>query len=282
MGQNVLEAMVLLVTSKEINDGRFTTFVKQLADIPWCDLTFVIMTNNTSHKPIGKDVELIMNKFKAIEVISVDILPFDDIYMLTNPVTKPQRKHILFHKYVPTTTVIPKYGNASGPNMMFLSAMDYCRKFNTTLLIETDCIVKPDFLTKLSLFTEYSGGFLIAGSTYDGTRYSSPNTLGFFHLNGVALYNTGSKEFQTLVQNVDAYIVEHVKKETFVAYDYAITQMVLNYILDHSKHAKWKHIYKQLIKTNYIVNMSTIEDKEVSVAHVNKLYPNHVILHKKS
>jgi hypothetical protein len=254
------------------------TFGGALADIEPCELTLVIMTNNANHRPIAKDVELVIQKFKAIDIVSADIAPSEDIYVLKNPPNP--NKNILFRKHI--RTHVPRYGNASGPNILFFSGMEYCRKFNTTLLLETDCIVKPTFVDKLSLFTKHSGGFLIAGTRYDGVLYSSPNTMGFFHINGVALYKTGSDELKELLEALDDYIVDAVKRETFVAYDYAMTQMILNRILNETIHTKWKRLYKQIITTNYIVNMSTNEDKPISVENVNRLYPNHVILHKKS
>jgi hypothetical protein len=50
--------------------------------------------------------------------------------------------------------------------------MDYCKKFDTTFLIEADCTIKPSFLFELDMFTRYSGGFLIAGTTYKFTLKS--------------------------------------------------------------------------------------------------------------
>uniref|UniRef100_A0A6C0I6R4 Uncharacterized protein n=1 Tax=viral metagenome TaxID=1070528 RepID=A0A6C0I6R4_9ZZZZ len=262
MGSNVLEALILPLTSREINDGRFKSFISQLRPIKTSNLSFVIIVNNRTHISISEDLKALDSKFKSVDLIHLNIPTSDDIYSTNSKWT-------------------PKYGWASGPNILFLSAMRHCTKFNTVLLIETDCIVKPTFLEDLALFTCFSGGFLIAGTRYDGNTYMDANTLLFHHINGVALYNTGNPRFQTLINNLDAYIVEEVKSTPFFAYDVAIIQLVLTRILDTSTHSEWKRIYKDIITTNFIVNMSIPSDKSISMSHINKHYPHHVILHKK-
>jgi hypothetical protein len=262
MSTNVLEALILPVTSREINDGRFKSFISQLRPIKTTNLSFVMFVNNDTHISISEDIRVLKSKFKTVDVIHLNIPVLDDIYNINS-----QR--------------IPKYGLASGPNILFLSAMRHCAKFNTVLLVETDCIVKPTFLEDLALFTSFSGGFLIAGTRYDGNSHTNANTLMFHHINGVALYNTGNPRFQILMNNLDAYIVQQVKFTPFFAYDVAINQLILNRILDTSTHFEWKRIYKDIITTNFIVNMSLPSDKDVSMDHINNKYPNHVILHKK-
>ena len=247
MPDNVLEALVLPVTSREINDGRFDSFVAQLRPIK---------------ASIQHEIETLRAIFKSVYLVYVNIAAVEDVY-------GQNLKHT------------PKYGWASGPNLLFLAAMRHCEKFNTVLLVETDCIVKPTFLEDLSLFTSFSGGFLIAGTHYDGHTYTSAHTLMFHHINGVALYNTGNPRFQNLMRQLDSYIIEQVKFTPFLAYDVAINQLILNRILDKQTHLEWKRIYKDIITTNYFVNMSTKDDKSITMDFVHKYYPNYLILHKK-
>jgi hypothetical protein len=262
MPPNVLEALLLPVTSREINDGRFRLFIDQLIPIKPTTLTFVIYVNNSTHTSIQSQLNRINNKFKKIEVVYANMSPIDDVYG-------------------PTVKYMPKYGFASGPNILFMAAMKHCSKFDTTLLVETDCIVKPSFLEELELFTKYSGGFLIAGSTYDGNTYTISTTVMFHHINGVALYHTGSSTFQNLMGCLDGYILQQVHTTPFFSYDVAINQLVQYTMLDASCHAEWKRIYKGIIKTAFIVNMSLPSDKDIPMEMINKHYPTHVILHKK-
>lgn len=264
MGGNTLEAMVLPVTSKEIDNRSFERFIRQLVSIPMTDLTFVIMVNNINHRTdIKPMIDTIRQKFISVDLVYANISAEDDVY-------------------IPGSTggkMIPTYGFASGPNILFLSCMEYCKKFNTTLLVEADCYIKPSFLFELEKFTKYSGGFLIAGTTYDGCM-KQPNChdADFHHLNGVALYKTGDPLFKYVMEQLSSYIIEHVKDTPFLAYDIALMRMVFK-SMSTEKTSDWKKVYKQIIKTNLIVNLSPAVDAETP--DIPTTYPNCVILHKK-
>ena len=262
MTENVLEAMILPTTSKEIDNGMFEKFIQQLVYIEPTELTFVIMINNIEHRTdIMKFIDKIQDKFKFVEIAYANIPAEEDIYTFVKP------------------EILPPYGLASGPNTLFFQSMEFCKRFNTTLLIETDCIVKSNFLIALENYTKYSGGFLIAGTTYDGvtfTRYTSPD---FFHLNGVALYKTCDSKFHHIISELEKYIIESVKTdEPFLAYDIAITRMIFRNMTLEKNGDDWKRVWKRCLKTNLIVNLSPPRDAlNIDITK----YPEAVIIHKK-
>jgi hypothetical protein len=263
---NVLEAIVLPVTSSEIDNGSFERLIHQFQKLDQTDLVFVIMINNMSHKtnikPLLKTIE---RKFKTLEVCYLNIPPEDDVYVTEN--------------YPKMISNIPELGYASGPNLMFLASMDYCKRFNTTLLIEVDCFFKKSFIHDLEMFTRYSGGFLIAGTTYDGVSNRDPLTADFHHLNGVALYKTGDHIFQHVITELEKYIIEYVQtEEPYIAYDIAIVRMIFRNI-SKERGDNWKRVFKRCMKTNLIVNLSPRFD--ANIPDLLSKFPEAVIIHKK-
>jgi hypothetical protein len=261
---NVLEAIALPVTSKEIDNKMFKRFMYQLQYIEPTELTLVIMIDNMSHKTdIMPIIEIVRPKFKSVDIGYANILPEDNIY----------------EKNEDNIDVIPLYGLVSGPNMLFLNCMEYCKQFNTTLLLEVDCFLRKDFITKLSKYVEYSGGFIISGTTYDGDLNLFKDVpLYLHHLNGVALYKTGDPIFHFLIEELNNFIIDETKKNPVLAYDIGLSLMI-NKRAIHSKDSRWKIIFKNVIKTNYIVNLSPQVDAKTE--NIMKLYPTCVILHKK-
>lgn len=263
---NVLEAIILPVTSYEIDNGSFERLIQQFQKIEHNDLIFVIMINNINHtlniKPFIKKIE---RKFKAIEVCYLNIPPEDDIYVTE-----------IYPKMV---SKVPELGYASGPNLMFLACMDYCKRFNTTLLIEVDCFFKKTFVHDLEMFTKYAGGFLIAGTTYDGVSRGDATKCDFHHLNGVALYKTGDHIFQHVISELEKYIIEYVaSEEPYIAYDVALVRMIFRN-MSKERGDNWKRVFKRYIKTNLIVNLSPRYD--ANTIDVLSKFPEAVILHKK-
>ena len=263
---NVFEAIVLPVTSYEIDDGSFERLVFQFEKLDPNEIVFVIIINNISHtkniKPLLKKIE---HKFKTLEVCYLNIPPEDDIYIVESHPKMVQN--------------IPELGYASGPNLLFLASMDYCKRFNTTLLIEVDCFFKKSFIHDLEMFTRYSGGFLIAGTTYDGVSKGDFQKPDFHHLNGVALYKTGDHIFQHIISELEKFITEYVQtEEPYIAYDVAIVKMLFRN-MSKERGDNWKRVFKRYIKTNLIVNLSPRFD--ANTPDLLSKFPEAVILHKK-
>lgn len=261
---NVLQAIALPVTSKEIDNRLFKRFMSQFKSIEPTDLTFVIIIDNMNHKTdIIPIIEGIRLKFKSVDVLYANILPEDNIYE-----TKEDK-----------VESIPLYGLISGPNLLFLNCMEYCKQFNTTLLLEVDCILRKDFIEKLSKYIEHSGGFLISGTTYDGDLDVFKDIpLYLHHLNGVALYKTSDPLFHFLLEELDAFITEEVKKTPLLAYDIGLSLMINRKVI-HEKDPRWKIIFKNVIKNNFIVNLSP--QRDATTDNIIKNYPSCVVLHKK-
>lgn len=261
---NVLQAITLPVTSNEIDNKMFKRFITQLKYIEPTELTLVIMIDNMSHKTdIMPIIEHVRPNFKSVDIVYANILPEDNIY----------------EKNEDNVDSIPLYGLVSGPNMLFLNCMEYCKQFNTTLLLEVDCFLRRDCISKLFKYVEYSGGFLIAGTTYDGDLTVFKDVpLYLHHLNGVALYKTGDPVFHFMIEELSNFIIEEVKKTPMLAYDIGLSLMI-NKRAVNSRDIRWKIIFKNVIKINYIVNLSPLVD--VNTENINVSYPSCVILHKK-
>jgi hypothetical protein len=106
----------------------------------------------------------------------------------------------------------------------------------------------------------------------------------FLHINGVALYKTGSENLQLLISLLDEYIQHSVLWGFKVTpYDCMLTDMIISELnLNDLKNLRfWQRVYKNILKNTLIVNLSTLIDKVVTVGEVLKYHPKCEILHKK-
>lgn len=262
---NVLHAIAIATTSKEIDSIAFKRFMTQFKFLEPTDLTLVITIDNMSHKTdVSTMVQSIRSKFRSVDIVYANILQEDNVY-------ETSEKDI---------EIIPLYGLISGPNLLFLNCMEYCKQFNTTLLLEIDCVIRKDFIQKLSKFVEHSGGFLIAGSTYDGDLSVFKDIRQYLHhLNGVALYKTSDPLFHFMLEQLSDFIIESVKKTPVLAYDIAMHLMIQERVLQPKADIRWKLIFKNVIKTPFIVNLSP--QRDLDTENILKNYPSCVVLHKK-
>jgi hypothetical protein len=273
--KNKLESIAILTTSGEINKGSLERLLKNIGETtPPNDLDLNIFTNNSDHKPIlFNTVEGI---FKSVNLVNIDIQPDDDIYTELETYKANVRKPI------------PLYGLVSGPNILFIKSMEICKKYNTTLLLETDCKLLPEWFEKSTNYvsTEY---FLVSGSTYDGefiaTLYDRSDYCSRFHLNGVAFYKTGSPVFQCMMSLLDRYTRYMVERfDPNRGYDYIMTYMVIFYTINSpslESQMFWKNVMRYMFKTSLIVNVSPIRDKHLLDEDILGIHKQCVILHKK-
>lgn len=268
--KNRLEAVVLLTTSKEINNGSFGKFIKNLIDVTEqnSNLDFIMSVNNNSHTSIEKELTELKLYFKHIYYYNINIHSNDDIYTLDG-------------KFKP----IPKYGLASGPNILFIKTMRMLNKYNTVLTLETDCILYKNWLSTLINYTEYSGDFLISGSTYDGNeRIGFSQVVGMNHINGVALYKTKSSVFQFLLNALAEHIPRFVENGTvFTAYDYCLMRIIISKLKTTfgKEYTFWNVVYRSITKNTFIINASLNVDKNIPEEVFLGRFPRCVILHKK-
>jgi hypothetical protein len=266
--KNNLEAIVILTTNHEINKGLLSRLLDNICETTSStDIDLIIFTNNSNHNPVSFDK--VKQIFKSVNLINVNISQTDDIYS----------------KKVGYKSIIPPYGAVSGPNILFLKAMDYCKKYNTVLALETDCKVFPEWLKRCTTYVsnEY---FLMSGSTYDGGQNIPDEDMSMYlHLNGVAFYKTGSPAFQYLVLMLDKYLIYRVSNgDKMCAYDICFTYMILDYLVNsHSPESLkfWRYVFRYTFKTSLIVNASPQADTYISETYILDTHKNCVILHKK-
>jgi len=261
-----LEAVLLLTTSDEINDGKFFIFCKQFLSMKKNNLSFHIFINNSEYDEttfLGYVSKLTI--FKSAFVHNLNIPTDKDIYIRNQNYSGK----------------IPPLGLTSGPNTMFLEAIKYCfNKFNTVLVLETDCHLKQNCFEVSKSYINSLSDYLISGSRYVGNQKTESLCSPFnLHLNGVAFYNTGSEEFKDLIKKMEEFILNEVEKNPARAfsYDMAFTECLLkdeNIVTARRKLTK-------LINTTLILNCSPTSDSTITYEEINSVYPNHVIFHTK-
>jgi len=263
---NKLEAIVLLTTSSEIRSGQFLSFCNQFLKMKYCGMPLNIVVNNSK---FDGEMCAFLNEitiFSSIQIFDVDIPPADDIYIRE---TKYDGK-------------IPRLGLSSGPNILFFEAMRMFEDVNTVLVLETDCILKPNCFEVCKTYVSSMCDFLVSGSKYIGRHVSwYPGDSLFHHLNGVAFYRTGSKEFQELLKRVEDFIAMKVKmRKQALAYDVAIMTFIHENLQRDSQNKRYYTAIESKMLTNtFILNYSV--DHEIDWGEIDHHYPNHVILHSK-
>jgi hypothetical protein len=272
---NNLEAVFICITLKEIESSRFDTFVENMTSTieEKLPLHCVLVINKfyTSVKDkIDNFVNIASKKFDFVDIINLNIHPIDDIYIQDSEKDKIK--------------TIPKYGFTSGPNIMFLNSMQYASKYNTVLLLESDCTLSQNWAVACINYVKYSGTFLVSGSSYDGKMpISFEDKTMFFHINGVAFYKTGDPVFKNLLGHLDSYILKIVPYYGCASYDLVITQMIFDMLSsDKSNYAFWRYMYRNITRNTLIINASTIADKDTPLSTFYDKFPSCVILHKKT
>lgn len=276
--RNSLDAVVLITTFKECISGRFSKFLERLFLVttsPSKDVEFVISSNERI--PMDKQtIQKLEYLFKAVRLHVQHIPKQDDGYMSND---------------IPFGTIpyVPEMGHTSGPNILFLNTMNYCKKYNTVLVLETDCILYESWVEKCKNYTNNCEYFLLSGATYDGipTEASEKNIVNFLHINGVALYKTGSSVFQYVMLELTEFIKESVSQKVRqgrVPYDLAITEMLLDRVANTSTinaYNFWRCVYRYVLKNTLIINASRDSDAELEPSKLLAFHKNCVILHKK-
>lgn len=265
--ENKLECICLNTNSKE--EKKYNLFVeklmkntnKKLSE----NLDFIIVTNNSKFAP---QIKQLRNVFKEVKIINLKLNNHQDLYV-------PIEQEETFLKNKKT----PEYGTKSGPNLLFFNSMKFLKNYNTTLLLETDCIFSHDWLEKINNYVNYSNGFLISGSVYDGGVYSDEDLM-LTHINGVALYATGNCLFHSIMEHYEVYLLEYIKETPNLAYDYGFKMFLKENLQKKENHNFWKFINRNYVTNKYIYNYSLRQDKEFSEKELMKIY-NYAILHKK-
>lgn len=265
---NSLECIAILVTDHEINKGLLSNLLTNIKNTtPNNNTDLNIFTNTSNHHPILLDD--VKDIFKSIHITNLNIVPDLDVYI------KPPNK----------LPEIPEFGYSSGPNVLFMKAMDICNKYNTTLLLETDCKLFSGWFEKSMRYVS-SEYFMISGSTYDGNNLIPITDMAmFFHLNGVAFYKTGSPILQFVFSELSRFIMHQVwkNKKHYSSYDICLIDLVLSGCHEGTETSRkfWRNIMRYIFKTSLIVNASPEHDKDTNEEIILHSHINCAILHKK-
>jgi len=272
---NKLEAVFICITVKEIESPSFDSFIENMVSTieEKLELDCVLVLNKfytTVKDKLKKFVSIASEKFNFVEIINLNIHPLDDIYIQSS-----ERDNI---------KTLPKYGSTSGPNIMFLKSMQYASKYNTVLLLESDCTLSQNWAVACTNYVKYCGSFLISGASYDGSMQIPIHDKSmFFHINGVAFYKTGDPVFKNLLGHLDSYILKLVPDYGHVAYDLAVTEMIFDMLSsDKSNYDFWRYMYRNITRNTLIINASTPIDKDTPLYRFYDKFPACVILHKKT
>ena len=270
---NKLECVCILLTKNEVDNKSYEEFISRLKQTTTVKeasgIDFIIITNKHINKSQLK-LDVLKNIFKNVEVINLKLSPEEDLYIKEIP---------------PGPLYVPKHGIKSGPNLMFFKSIRKCKKYNTILLMETDCFVKKRWLNKIKNFVTHSNGFWISGATYDGTVHCKAGSYMMTHINGgTGLYATGNKNFQIFINNAEEFIIDKIKNGIpYLAYDCGI-KMFIDQNVDNAKKADdillWKLINRQYLPNKLIGNFSVDEDKCLKIEDIERMY-NYYIVHKK-
>jgi hypothetical protein len=277
--KNKLECICLLISDHEVYTERYNKFLENLfiqTKEEGKKFQFNIVINKTASVIPKPHIEQLKQKFKGVDVYNLNLLPHEDVYT-TNP---EELQNIL-------GTIKPELGFVSGPNICFFEAIKHHSNFNTTLFLEIDSIVTPNWLNRIDKFTTRNeGSFWVSGPYYDGVNYRIKKR---HHINGgTALYATGENTLQLLMKAVREYIKYRVENGKLVyTYDFGIRDFIddqFNYVSeigDIEGVRLWNYIDRQYLKNNLIYNLSTKYDEHEDLDKFYKLY-DFAILHTKN
>jgi hypothetical protein len=273
--KNKLECICFLTTSKEINSERFSEFLNHLlSKTPASKISkkihFKIIVNNNNFK-MDFDISNLKDIFLDVEIVNLNLSEEEDIYI----------------NYYDSYTVkkMPKFGLKSGPNIAFFKTIEICKKYNTILLLESDCLFGDNWLERINNYVEHANGFLISGAIYDGNMFVKSNSAMMNHINGgTAFYATGSSVLQNLIKIFSMFLEKQISGGMpHMAYDYAL-KLFIDHGLDTARESStrkiWHFIYRNYVPNKLILNYSAKQDSNNHHVNIFKKH-NYAILHKK-
>jgi len=270
--KNNLECICLLTTDKEIVNQTYNKFINHLIETTPKNkyskkIHLKIIINQQKNQFSVDDLKKI---FASVETIDLNLTKEKDIYSVSLPKNKK----------------LPAYGLKSGPNIMFLQTMNICKKYNTCLLLETDCLLGPNWIERLYFYTKYANGFLISGATYDGLVFTKSGSPMMNHINGgTGLYATNNYVLIKLINILDDFMKNQINSNMpGLAYDYAL-KLLIDYSLDNTYKKPidrqiWQFINRNYLPCKLIINCSTKQDASLDALDLYKQH-EYAILHKK-
>jgi hypothetical protein len=269
--KNKLECVCLLLSYQELDSIYYNNIIEYIQqNTKKTDIHFKILINNNSNLISHKTIDILKTIFLDVEIIDLQLSSNEDIYLKESSVTH--------------NIDLPKLGFKHGPNTVFFEAVKRLSKYNTTLLLESDCILSKNWLEAIVTYVDNSNGFLISGAVYDGMINMEKNMRN--HINGgTSLIATGNKNFQQLMKFLYYWMTQQIEKDNYLAYDYALKQMILenvdNINLSKTEKIIWNFINRNYVSNNLTFNVSTKSDSIIDPIYMKQLY-NFAILHTKN
>lgn len=190
--------------------------------------------------------------FRRIRIIFLGISSHEDIYIRPD-----QIEHY--------TGEIPAYGLKSGPNVQFFESMRRLCDYSHTLLYETDMFAfEGNWLDRVHNVIVSNRGKWVIGATYTGLTRLSVDIL--THINGAAIYATGSQDFQEfLADQWMPILAEACKIEPDTAYDILWSRLAAWAISKKIKpkmaiERALKIVHERIVPSNVIINISLPTD----------------------
>ena len=273
--KNKLECVSLLTTDLEIENKKLDQIIysiienTKIEDAIGIDLNIIVNKQVCIDKKINHQINYLKKIFNNVLIINLNLDEKEDIYIKTSAEKESIEK-------------IPDHGFKSGPNLVFFRTIKICSKYNTTLLLETDCFLFENWLKRIKNYVENANGFWISGSLYDGDIYGKSNSILMTHINGgTGLYATGCPSFQQFIAQSEYYLIEKIKQGiNTLAYDCAIKMFIDENIDKRNEDLPmWKFISRNYLPNKLIGNYS-IEKKPKSIEEIQRKF-NFAILHKK-
>lgn len=144
-----------------------------------------------------------------------------------------------------------------GPNIHFFMSMEQCKEYEYIFFMETDCTpVKQNWMEHLNTYILGNSEVLIAGSLPTPFNENIDPAFGL-HMNGNAIYATGSSKFQKLIKEVWLPSLLHLMthyEDYHIAYDCVLSK-----------------VYSLGLSQRIQKNLGAVKDEEVSKLYLKLL-----------
>lgn len=247
---NKWECIAILCTGKEYLDNIYLKFLHNIYNTLDKNIAKnlhlkLIIKSSDCHK--YSIPSLFNNIFASIGIETIDLIDELDIY--------DDKHNILYN-----SNIIKQYGSKYGPNFVFFETMHRLNSYNTSLLLECDCILYPNWMKRINNYID-AQNLLISGSQSDSPNDEKFDNIRNRHINGgTAIYATGNSLFQKFLKLCeDAWPIYIQNKSIDLPYDYLLLMTIEHYFNNAiSKKDKivWSYIKKHYVYNTLVANWS--------------------------
>lgn len=271
---NTWECVAILCTGKEYLDNIYLKFLQNIVDTIDINISTNLhlkLITKTSDQNKYQIPNSFYPLFASAEIISIDLPDALDLY---------DDKHGKTYD----ADIIKQYGSKYGPNFIFFETMKRLTAYNTTLLLECDCILLSNWMQRIHNYIG-SQSLLVSGSQADSPNDKNFHDIRNTHINGgTAIYATGHDLFQKFIrlcENLWPVYIEH--KSVDLPYDYLLLLILedqFNNVTSKDNRIVWSYIKKHYLYTTLISNWSDTTYTDYSPRSISHRSPM-VILHQK-